>query len=490
MEAILRDIQLVILFIWNNLLFFNIIFAIVIVFFQRKDPKSVWAWLLILYFVPIAGFVFYLLIGKDMHKQKIFRTKEIEDRLNNAIRKQEYSIKNKEIPHPNEVIGQYEDLVLFNLEASGAILTSGNDVIFYTDGKEKFQSLMEDMKKAKETIHVQYYIIRNDKVFGDICEVLKQKAAEGVEVRILYDAMGCRGMKKKYWKKLRAAGIRTAEFFPALLGPLHLRINYRNHRKIVVIDGKIGYVGGFNVGKEYIGESPRFGYWRDTHLRIEGEAVQALQVRFMLDWNYAAKNNYISLERYLAGVKYSEKGRCDVQIVASGPDSSLQNIRDNYLRLIAKARKSIFIQTPYFIPDEAILSALNIAIYSGIEVNIMIPCKPDHPFVYWATYSYIGTLVMTGAKCYTYNEGFLHSKVMVVDEEVICCGTANMDIRSFALNFEVNATIYNREKASEMTRVFKEDLEQCSRISKEKYLGRSLKVRFKEQISRTLSPLL
>ncbi len=490
METILRDIQLVLTFIWDHMLFFNFILAAIIVFFQRKDPKSVWAWLLILYFVPIVGFIFYLLIGKDMHKQKIFRTKEIEDRLNRAIRKQEYSIKNKEMYHENEVMEQYEDLVLFNLEASGSILSSGNDVGFYTDGKEKFQSLMEDMRRAKETIHVQYYIIRDDKVFGDICEVLKQKAAEGVEVRILYDGMGCRSMKNKYWKQLHAAGIRTAEFFPALLGRFHLRINYRNHRKIVVIDGNIGYVGGFNVGKEYIGESSRFGYWRDTHLRIEGEAVQTLQVRFMLDWNYASRNDHLSMEHYLTDIKYPERGQCDIQIVTSGPDSSLQNIRDNYLRLITKARKCIYIQTPYFIPDEAILSALMIAIYSGIEVNIMIPCKPDHPFVYWATYSYIGTLVMTGAQCYTYDKGFLHAKVMVVDEEVICCGTANMDIRSFALNFEVNAMIYNKEKARAMTEIFKADLRQCSRISKERYLGRSLKVKFKEQISRTLSPLL
>lgn len=490
METVFRNTQLVLQFIWDHLVFINFILAVIIVFFQRKDPKSVWTWLLFLYFIPIAGFIFYLLIGTDMHKQKMFRTKEIEDRLNHSIRKQEISIRNKEMDHQNAVLKHYEDLVLFNLNASGSILTYGNGVTIYTDGNEKFRSLLDDLDKAEKSIHMQYYIIRDDKLFGDICEVLKNKASEGVKVRVLYDAMGCRSVKKKLWEGLRKAGVRTAVFFPALLGPLHLRINYRNHRKIVVIDGKIGYTGGFNVGREYIGLSRRFGFWRDTHLKIEGEAVEALQVRFMLDWNYASRSDHMSMEHYLSDVRYTPKGECDIQIVTSGPDSGMQNIRDNYLRLITKAQKSIIIQTPYFIPDEAILSALLIAVNSGIEVCIMIPCMPDHPFVYWATYSYVGTLVMAGARCYTYENGFMHAKVMVVDQEVICCGTANMDIRSFALNFEVNATIYNKEKAVEMTDIFNEDVRQSTRISQNRYLSRPLWVRFKEQICRTLSPLL
>ncbi|MDR2888510.1 MAG: cardiolipin synthase [Lachnospiraceae bacterium] len=490
MEVFWTNIREVPLYVFNNLVFINFILAAIIVFFQRKDPKSVWAWLLILYFIPIVGFVFYLLIGTDMYKRRIFRTKEIEDRLNRAIRQQEYNIRNKEMGYSNKVVRNYEDLVLFNLKTSGSILTKQNDVAIFTDGREKFKSLIDDMRGAQSTIHVQYYIIRDDEVFGEINAVLKEKAAEGIEVRVLYDSMGCRAIRESYWRNLRSCGVAIAEFFPALLRRLHLRVNYRNHRKIVVIDGKIGYTGGFNVGREYIGLNRRFGYWRDTHLRIEGEAVQALQVRFMLDWNHATKGRRLSMERYLSDVDYPLKGQCDIQIVTSGPDTGMQNVRDNYLRLITKAKRCIYIQTPYFIPDEAILSALTIAIFSGIEVNIMIPCKPDHPFIYWATYSYVGTLVMIGANCYTYDHGFLHAKVMVVDEEVICCGSANMDIRSFALNFEVNATIYNEEKAREMTAIFNRDIEQSSPISKDRYSGRSLMIRFKEQVSRTLSPLL
>ncbi len=477
-------------FIFSHLIFINLIFAVIIVFFQRKDPKVIWTWMLLLYFIPILGFVFYLLIGTDMHKQKMFRIKEIEDHLNDAIRRQEYSLRNKELEHKDPEIAEYSDLVMYNLEASGAMLTNDNDITIFTDGNEKFEALIADMREAKKYIHVEYYIIKNDVLFNRIKDVLVEKVKEGVEVRVLYDGMGCRSVRKSYWRKLNSQGIKTSEFFPAFLRRLHLRINYRNHRKIVVIDGKIGYVGGFNIGKEYIGLDKKFGYWRDTHLRVTGTAVFALQIRFALDWNYTAKENLFLTGAYVYQGFVESKQNCEVQIVSSGPDSRCQNIRDNYLRLIGKAKKSIYIQTPYFIPDEAIFSALMIAVHSGIEVNIMIPCKPDHPFVYWATYSYIGDLVMEGAKCYTYNDGFLHAKGMVVDDKVLCYGTANMDIRSFALNFEVNAVIYNEEQAIRMREIFDEDMKKCKQITKNVYVSRSLRVRFLEQVSRPLSPLL
>jgi len=482
--------QIIISFIFANLIIINLLLAIMVVFFQRKEPKSVWIWLLILYFIPIIGFIFYLLIGTDMHKRRIFRTKEIEDRISNLIRNQSLTIRNKELSLDNEIIDRYSDLIIYNLETSGAILTSNNEINIISDGQEKFRALLDDLKKAEKSIHLQYYIIREDEVFESIRTILKEKAKRGVEVRVLYDCMGSRHVREKYWRALRNDGIQVVGFFPALLRRLHLRVNYRNHRKIVVIDSKIAYVGGFNVGREYIGKVEYFGYWRDLHLRVAGEAVLPLQVRFILDWNHAAPEFHLSMDRYLTRVPLTDIGICDMQIITDGPDTRIQNIRDNYLRLISKAKKSIFIQTPYFIPDEAIISALMIAIYSGIEVNIMIPGKPDHPFVYWATYYHIGEMVMAGANCYTYEKGFMHAKVMVVDEEVICCGTANMDIRSFTLNFEVNATIYNAEKAVEMAAIFAEDQKNCKQITKDKYLGRSLKVRFKEQTCRILSPLL
>lgn len=477
-------------FIFSHLLIINVLLSIVVVFFQRRNPKSVWAWLLILYFIPVLGFVFYLLIGADMHKRKMFRTKEIEDRLANAIRRQELMIRSQELKQKYPGVTDYSDLVMYHLHTTSAILSDDNDVEFFVNGEDKFAALKEDMRNAKKSIHIQYYIIKNDELFRSIVEILKEKVKEGVKVRILYDSMGCWKMRKKIWKQLEKEGIQCTEFFPALVGRLHLRINYRNHRKIVVIDDCIGYVGGFNIGKEYIDKDPKFGHWRDTHMRITGSSVTALEARFILDWNFADRKRLLSYEDYMDNLKMEHTGRSPIQIITSGPDSHDEYIRNTYVRMIHKARKSIYIQTPYFIPDEAILNALMIAVKSGIEVNIMIPCMPDHPFVYWATYSYLGDMVMAGANCYTYNNGFLHSKGMIVDDRVLCYGTANMDIRSFALNFEVNAVIYDEKKAWEMVEIFHRDLEVCRQITRDYYTGRNLKIRIKEQVCRLLSPLL
>ena len=471
-------------FLTGNLLVVNMVFAIVVVFFERRSPKSVWAWLLLLYFVPIVGFLFYLLLGTDMRKRRMFQLKEVEDSVHEVSRRQEY-----ELQHAS-VVQAEQDLVLYNLKTSNAVLTEDNDVDIFTDGNALYDAMLEDMRKAKQFIHLQYYILRNDALFERIREVLLERMAQGVEVRILYDAMGCRTVSGRFWKGLEAQGMEVAAFFPALLGRFQLRMNYRNHRKIVVIDNAVAYVGGFNVGLEYVGMDERFGNWRDTQLRMKGAAALSLQLRFLLDWNYAAGNNLFGDAKYYSGVESGCRDFCKVQVITSGPDNRFQTIRDNYLRLIHKAKKSIYIQTPYFIPDEAVFESLLIACRSGIEVNIMIPCKPDHMFVYWATYSYVGDLVMAGAKCYTYNDGFLHAKGMVVDERVFCYGTANMDIRSFALNFEVNVVVYDEAKAREMVRYYKEDLGFCSRITKDDYASRSLLIRVKEQVCRLLSPLL
>lgn len=490
METVLEVIKIIFEFIFSHMLIWNMLFAIVIVFFERRNPKSVWAWLLLLYFIPFLGFLLYLLLGQDMRKRKMFKIKEVEDQLNEVIRQQEQWIKTKEMEKIDAQVSGYTDLIMYNLETSGAVLTDDNDMDFFIDGNDKFDALIEDLKAAQKMIHIQYYIIKNDVLFQRIKDVLIEKAVQGVEVRILFDAMGARSVRPKVWKELNEKGIMTAEFFPAVLGRFQLRANYRNHRKIVVIDNKVAYVGGFNIGKEYIGLDDKFGYWRDTHMRIYGSAVLGLALRFVLDWNYAAHENLLQRPDLFEGWESGKRDFCEVQIISSGPDNTAEQIRDNYLRLISKAEKSIYIQTPYFIPDESIRNALMIAVRSGIEVNIMIPCKPDHPFVYWATYSYIGDLVMAGANCYTYDNGFLHSKGIIVDGKVFCYGTANMDIRSFALNFEVNAIVYNANKALEMERIFIEDLKFCTKITKDVYAGRKLKIRLKEQVCRLFSPLL
>lgn len=474
----------------DHLIFINVVLSIVIVFFKRREPRTVWTWLLVLYFVPILGIFLYFMIGHDFHKQHMFRSKEIEDAMHSAISMQEETIIRDEFEPKDSRLKKYLDVVLMNLGMAGAVYSTDNDIEIYTDGREKFRALYEEMQKAREYIHIQYYIIRNDELWQSFEELLIEKVRQGVEVRLLYDSMGSRTMKKSDWKRLREAGIQVGEFFPALLGRLQLRINYRNHRKIVVIDGKTAFVGGFNIGREYVGLDPKFGYWRDTHLQIRGSAVLSLHIRFILDWNYATKQNLFMIDRYFREHGEERQGEAAVQIIASGPDSKWQNIRNVYLKMISKARKNIYIQTPYFIPDETILNAIRIAAMSGVDVRVMVPCKPDHPFVYWATYSYIGDLLEAGAKCYTYDNGFLHAKGMVVDGVVSCYGTANMDIRSFCLNFEVNAVVYSVRTAERLEALFLEDLKACTRVTQELYGKRSYLVRFKEQFSRLFSPLL
>lgn len=474
----------------EHLFVINIIFSLIIIFFRRRNPTTVWAWLLLLYFVPILGFVLYLLLGQNFRKERMFKMKEIEGEIKYAVRRQEESIYRKKLRLRDPELERFKRLILYNLNEGEAVLTDNNDIRIFTDGREKFQALLSEMDHARNYIHVQYYIIKNDELWKEIEEVLVRKVRQGVEVRVLFDSMGCRGMHRSDWARLERAGIKVAEFFPALLGKLQLRINYRNHRKIVVIDGRIGFVGGFNVGREYVGMDKKFGYWRDTHICIEGSAVTSLAVRFVLDWNYAARENLFLEDRLFEIPEYVRGGRDPVQIISSGPDSSSQEIRDNYLRLIHMARKNIYIQTPYFIPDDDIRDALLIAAKSGIDVRIMIPCKPDHPFVYWATYSYLGEMIEAGARCYTYDNGFLHAKCMCIDGLVTCMGTANMDIRSFSLNFEVNAVVYSARTTEKLMEAFENDITKSTLVTRKMYEQRDLVIRVKEQFCRLLSPVL
>ena len=490
LELIGDAIQLTFWWIMDHLLFINILLSLLIIFFQRRNPTTVWTWLLVLYFIPILGFGLYLLLGQSFRKNRMFKMKEIEGAVKYAIRRQEESIYRKKLRLRDPELERFKTLILYNLNEAESVLTDNNDIQIYTDGREKFQALMGEMEHARSYIHLQYYIIKNDELWAEIEEVLLRKVKQGVQVRILFDSMGCRTMKNNDWVRLEEAGIEVAEFFPAVLGKLQLRANYRNHRKIVVIDGRIGFVGGFNIGREYIGLDKKFGYWRDTHICIEGSAVTSLAVRFVLDWNYAARENLFLQDKLFQIPTYVRSGRDLVQIISSGPDSRSQEIRNNYLRLIHMAKESVYIQTPYFIPDSDILDALKIAAKSGIDVRIMVPCKPDHPFVYWATYSYVGEMVEAGAKCYTYDAGFLHTKCLCVDDLVSCIGTANMDIRSFALNFEVNATVYSARTTKKLVESFENDIPNCTLITRKIYRNRSLFIRAKEQFSRLLSPLL
>jgi cardiolipin synthase A/B len=472
------------------LLVLNIMLALIVIFQERRDVGSTWAWLLVLFFIPILGFVMYLLLGQNLSRKRLFQWDDLKKTgFEKALDTQLTKLRLNQFYYRNDVTRDNHDLIYMHMINNQAILTEDNAVEIFTDGKEKFDQLFKDIKAARNYIHIQYYIIKNDNLGKKLIDALTIKARQGVKVRILYDELGSRSLPKRIFKEFRKAGGQVEVFFPSKFRFINLRMNYRNHRKLVIIDGKIGYVGGFNVGDEYLGLNKKFGYWRDTHLRIQGTAVYALQTRFILDWNQASDDHDVDYVPNLYPEDVSH-GNIGIQIVTSGPDSEFQQVKNGYIKMIMSAKKSIYIQTPYFIPDTSLLDVLRIACLSGVEVNIMIPDKPDHLFVYWATLSHVSELLKVGAKVYIYRNGFIHAKMIVVDEEIASVGTANIDYRSFRLNFEVNAFLYDEGVSRKLTETFKEDIKVSMLLTFEGYQKRSLEVRLKESVSRLLSPIL
>jgi len=467
-------------YIPSAILLLNIIFIILLIFFERRDPTATWGWLLVLTLIPILGFILYLFIGMTPKKRKLFRRKQYSDQQKNMSEEKKAELL-------EEIEGKFEQLeksiIRLGFEAKTTALVGYNNIKIYTHGKDKFKDLFNELKEAENFIHANYYIIQDDEIGDKFMNLLIEKAADGVEVRLLFDRMGCRNLSPHLLNNLKNAGGEAVSFAPYIFD-----INYRNHRKNVVIDGKIGYIGGINVGEEYLGKSKKFKDWRDTHLRLTGKSVDSLQHRFLLDWRFATGVDLLKDQKYFPP-KDLEDGS-PVQIVSSGPDSRDEIIKLIYLKMIYGAEKSIYIQTPYFIPDQPVLEALNTAARSGVEVKLMIPDRPDHPFVYPANNSFIGHLLESGAKCYRYTGGFLHSKTISIDSRIVSIGTTNMDVRSFKLNFEINAFIYDRKIAEEHDQIFAEDLKNSREITLEDYENRGWTMKLRESISRLLSPLL
>lgn len=472
------------------ILFLNMILATIVIFLENKDAGSTWAWLMVLFFIPILGFILYLLFGKKLNKSRLF---EWEDRkkigIDQIVIEQTTHFRTGQFMPHNEITKNNSGLIYMLLANNDAILTVDNSIEIFTDGNKKFEALFEDIKNSKDFIHLQYYILKNDQIGKRLISLLTEKAKQGVKVRILYDDLGSRSLRKKSFKELRAAGGEVEVFFPSRFPLINFRINYRNHRKLVIIDGKIGYIGGFNVGDEYLGLNKKFGYWRDTHLRLTGSAVYELQTRFILDWNQASHRHDINYSPDLFP-KIKPTGQIGMQIVSSGPDSEWEQIKYGYIKMISSAKKSIWIQTPYFIPDASLLDVLRIAALTGKDVRIMIPNKPDHLFVYWATYFHVGEMLKAGGKIYIYDNGFIHAKTIIVDGTLSSVGTANIDVRSFRLNFEVNAFLYDEGIATSLAESFDKDLKVSRELTNEDYNNRSWKIRIKESISRLISPIL
>ncbi len=466
----------------------NFILVVDLIFRGKRNIDNTLTWIVILVLVPPVGFILYAMFGRSIAKKNMFRVKEKEDKvIKDKILESYVEIESNLDPYLDE----NKDIIYTLANSNNAHFTADNDVDIYPESNMFFNSLLEELKKAEEYINIQFYIFKDDRIGKEIIEILKEKAQSGVEVRLLYDAVGGRNLSRKAVKEMKEAGVQVANFFPSFLNIINFNINFRNHRKIVVIDGKVGFVGGFNVGDEYLGRDPKFGEWRDTHIRLTGSCVIDLSMRFLLDWRYTTKEN-LDLAKYFTKKREKSTGNVGIQIVSSGPDiTELDEIKYGYMKMIQKARDYVYIQSPYLILDKTLMETLKVACLSGVDVRIMIPSKPDHPFVYWASYSYAGELLNYGAKIYTYGgDAFLHAKTIVYDDSVASIGTANMDIRSFELNFEVNAFIYSEEKAKEQRMIFERDIENSREITKEIYESRSTYIKIKESISRLLSPVL
>lgn len=467
----------------------NAVLLVGVLFFERRDIGNTWAWILVLVFIPIVGFFIYLFLGRNLQQKNFYHLTSFEQKeIGSAVDQQLETIQEGGLLNAPLLL-EHEELIHMNLRSSNALLSVDNDITIFNDGHEKFDALVKDIQAAEKEVNVQYYIIQPDALGRRVRDALIERAQAGVKVRLLYDEVGSKKTSSKFFDDLRSAGGQVEVFFPSLFKLINFRVNNRNHRKLVIIDGQIGYIGGFNVGDEYLGLDKKFGYWRDTHLRITGRAVNHIQGKFVLDWHQAGKKKPGEWGDYSFSQE-PEQGTSPVQVVSSGPDSETEHLKNMYIKLILTAKKSVFIQTPYFIPDASFMDACKIAILSGVDVRIMIPCKPDHPFVYWATWSYIGDLIGYGATVLLYENGFLHAKTMVIDEEVACVGTMNIDSRSFHLNFEVSAVVYDEKTAQQLQNMFLEDSELSSELTSERYAERSVYIKFKESISRLLSPVL
>lgn len=479
-------------FIFPVIFIINILFAITVVFIERKNPTATIAWLMALFLLPIIGFILYLFVGQSFYRDRMFRVKKEDDEtLTDIIESQKNELFSQDLTVLTRISYQYKRMMYMLMESNKAPVTLCNSVRVFVDGNEKFKALLDAIRNAEDHIHLEYYILKDDEIGNEIFAALTERAKAGVTVRFLGDGLGAAGPRKSFFEPYLKAGGKLALFFPSLMNISHPRLNYRNHRKIAVIDGKTGFIGGFNIGDDYLSRVPEWAPWRDTAVQITGHGVLAMQIRFFLDWNYASKDDKIHYEsRYYPDQIQPVSSIVPVQVVSGGPDTYWNPVKESYLKLISLATDSVYLQTPYFIPDESIMDALRIAALSGIDVRIMMPAKPDHWFVYWAGYSYIEQLLDAGVRAYTYDTGFIHAKTIVVDEVAASVGSANWDVRSFRLNFETNAIIYDHEVARELKQYFIEDLRVCTELTPERFAALPRKIKIKQSISRLFSPLL
>lgn len=465
---------------------FSVIFIGFVIFLENRKPSQTITWLVVLGSFPLIGFLFYLVFGRNVRKKKLFDRKAlVDEKIMFEIEGNQSSYEDK-----IDLMGDHQQM-LFNLahRLGHTPISFATRTKALTNGNETFNHIFGEIEKAEHHIHLEYYIVRHDEVGSKLKDALIKKVKEGVEVRFLYDSVGSWKLSKAYIKEMQQAGIDVVSFLPVKMPFLNNKVNFRNHRKIIVIDGTVGFVGGLNVGDEYLGKNEFFGFWRDTHLMVWGEAVRTLQMIFLQDWYYMTGENIVKKEYMTPSVKLEEH-EGGVQIIAGGPDNKWEVIKNLFFSMITSAKDSIWIASPYFVPDEDILSALKVASLSGVDVRLLVPKRPDKKIVFYASRSYFLELLEAGVKIYEYEEGFMHSKIVIVDYELASIGTANMDMRSFHLNFEVNAFLYRTRSTQKLVDEYERDLKVSHEIIMDEFNNRPFRQKLYESMSRLLSPLL
>ena len=456
----------------------TIVSLVAVVLSENRNPVKSLAWITVLLMVPVFGVVLYIFFGRSLKN-----TRMITRRNRRRLRRQEsyppVDIQSLPLtPESHQQIRMAQTL-------QGAIYYPGNKIDIFTDGRTKFDALLADIDAAHSYVLMEYYIIKDDTIGTAVADALMRKARKGVKVRLIYDHIGSLHTPNRFFRQMQEAGIEVHPFFRVTFPHFATRVNWRNHRKLAVIDGRIGYVGGMNIADRYI-DGTGSGIWRDTHLRVEGPAVGAIQYAVAVDWSFMGQPLILDTP----STRQEHHPGAGIQLITSGPTSHWSNIAMLFHKAIANARRRVYIQTPYFLPTDSLLRALQAAALAKVDVRIMIPARSDSTILTYASFSYVQECLRSGVKVYLYNAGMLHAKTVIVDDEFISVGSANFDFRSFEHNFESNVMIYSREINAEMTHIFFEDIAMSERVHPGTWQKRPRAQKAKESMVRLLSPIL
>ncbi|MDE6018035.1 MAG: cardiolipin synthase [Muribaculaceae bacterium] len=473
------------MYFWINISLFLIycvvVFScVVVVVSENKNPIRALSWTLALLFLPVIGVVFYLFFGRSL-KGKTMVSRKVRRKLLEKSRPKQSSFDNYGLN-----VDRIQKIKLAH-NLCHAHLDRNNSVEIFTDGLAKFNHLKNDIINAKEFIYIQYYIYNDDRIGNEILNLLAEKVRQGVQVKVLYDHVGSFSTSNRFFKRMRDLGIDSHPFFRVTFRKLANRINWRNHRKIAIIDGEIGYIGGMNIADRYVEVSPEGRIWRDTHLRVQGPVIESMMYSFAVDWNFLRPDEDV---QPLSMRAYKDAGDVDMQLVTSGPIDKWNNLVLCFQQAIASARKKIYIQTPYFLPTDALLKSLQGAALSGVDVRIMIPEKTDSMLLGYGSRSYVDDCLKAGVKVYLFTPGMLHAKTMIIDDDFVTTGSVNFDFRSFENNFEANLLIYSESVNRRMRDIFFHDLESSKKLTISRWRARGRFERMMEALVRLFSPIL